>query len=200
MPVIDSLNELGKRWRSRYLGWLFAGLARLHFTPNTLTFLRFLSAPAFILFFPTYPRKMTLVLAIACAIDWIDGGLARYLKMESDRGKFWDVLVDHIVYVAAIFTLMRTGAFSFDAMAYQLMIAPVTFLLATIKESETRATDWIIHPYYTIVYYKPFALLALFAYVGWGINVVDVVVLLINVLMTITAAYHAFIISRRWAN
>lgn len=199
MSFIDNLNAAGQRWRARYLHWLFAGLAALHVTPNRLTFLRFLSAPAFIIFFGTYPRKMTLLLVVACTLDWIDGGLARYLKMESDRGKFWDVLVDHIVYVAAIFTLMSTGAFSVDAFAYQLLIAPITFLLATIKESEQRKTDWLIHPYYSIIYYKPFALALLVAYVGWGINAIDAGILVLNVAMTITAAYHTAVIARRWA-
>ncbi len=200
MSFIDSVNTWGQRWRAKYLGWLFALLARMGFTPNRLTFLRFLSAPAFILLFSTYPRKMTLVLLIASFMDWIDGGLARHLKIASDRGKFWDVLVDHIVYVAALFALMRTGAFSYEAFAYQLMIAPITYLLATIKESEARKTDWLIHPYYSIVYYKPIALIAVVAYVGWGVNYIDVAMLLLNVCMTMTALYHAFVLSRRWAD
>ena len=199
MHYIDRLNKASQRWRSQYLGWLFDALATIRLTPNRITFLRFLSAPAFILLFPTYPRKMTLVLVIACLFDWIDGGLARHLKIESDRGKFWDVLVDHIVYVAALFTVMRTGAVSVDAFAYQIMIAPIVFLLATIKESENRKTDWIIHPYYRVVYFKTFALLCLLLYVGWGINYLDVGILLLNVFMTLCAIYHAFVLSRRWA-
>lgn len=200
MSFIESINLWGQRWRGKYFGWLFTLLARIGFTPNRLTFLRFLSAPAFILFFSTYPRKMTLVLVIASFMDWVDGGLARFLKISSDRGKFWDVLVDHIVYVSALFALMRTGAFSYDAFAYQLMIAPITYLLATIKESESRKTDWLIHPYYSIVYFKPIALVAVVAYVGWGVNYIDIAMLILNVCMTATALWHAFVLSRRWAD
>ncbi len=200
MSFIATLNKAGQTWRARYLGWLFAALAAIHLTPNRITFLRFLSAPAFVLYFGTYPRKMTLVLLVACALDLVDGGLARYLKMENDRGKFWDVLVDHIVYVSAIFALMRTGAFSIDAFAYHLLIVPITFLLATIKESETTRTDWLIHPYYSIVYFKPVALALLVAYVGWGINAVDAGILVLNVLMTITAVFHAGVLARRWSH
>lgn len=200
MNIITRANTWGQTWRAKHLEWLFAFLAACRFTPNRITFLRFLAAPAFILFFPVYPRKMTLILLIACALDFVDGGLARYLKMADDRGKFWDVLVDHILYVAAIFTLLQTGAFSVGAFAYQLMIAPIMYLLATIKESEGSKTDWIIHPYYTVIYFKPVALGVLLVYVIWGINYVDAAMVLLNIAMTVAAAFFAAVLARRWSS
>lgn len=199
MEIITTLNKRGQVWREKYFSWFFELLARCRFTPNRVTFLRFLASPAFILFFPVYPRKMTLVLLVACLLDFVDGGLARHLRIADDRGKFWDVLVDHILYVSAIFTLMMTGAFSVPAFAYQLLIAPITYLLATLKESEGKKTDWIIHPYYTIVYFKPVALLVLVLYVGWGILLVDQGILLLNVAMTAVAVSHAIVLARRWS-
>lgn len=199
MQWITKANEWGQRWRAKHLRWIFAAMAKAGLTPNRLTFIRFLSAPAFIVLFPTYPRKMVLLLVSVSLLDWFDGGLARYLRIESDRGKFWDVLVDHIVYVAAVFALLRTGAFSVDAFAYHLLIVPVTYLLATIKESEFTKSDWLIHPYYTIVYFKPLALLAVVAYVIWGVDYISPMIILLNVAMTGVALFHAAVLARRWA-
>lgn len=199
MQWIKRANDWSQKARSRHLGWFFAVLSNIGITPNRLTFIRFLAAPAFMLFFATYPRKMTLVLLIASALDWFDGGLARYLKIASDRGKFWDVLVDHILYVTAVYTLLMTGAFAIGPFAYHLLLVPIVFLLATIKESEMSKTDWLIHPYYSIVYFKPLAIVALLAYVGWGINWIEPLLIVLNTIMTGVAAYHTVVLVRRWA-
>lgn len=198
MKWIDRLNEAGQVWRHRWFKPLYKVLTAVGVTPNQLTGLRFLAGPAFWLYFPVYPRKMTLVLLIAGALDFIDGGLARYQGVDSDRGKFWDVLVDHLNYVFAILALISTQAFSAGLLSYHLLIAPVFFLLATIKESEGKKTDWLIHPYYSAVYYKPLAICSLLVYVTWGINTIHETALILNIAMTMQSLYYVVVLLNRW--
>lgn len=198
MRFIETLNTKSQVWRAYWLKPLYKVLTAIGVTPNALTFVRFLAGPAFFFYFPVYPRKMTLVLLIASAMDWLDGGLARYQGRQSDRGKFWDVLVDYLNYAFAILALLSTQAFDTVSLAYQLLIAPVCYLLAILKESEGKKTDWIIHPYYSIVYFKPLALAALLLYVIWGINTINITLFFLNAVMTIQAFYYVTALAKRW--
>lgn len=198
MHFIDVLNERSQAWRATWLKPVCRLLTALHITPNRLTFLRFLAGPAFFVYFPVYPRKMTLLLLVAAALDFVDGALARFQRVESDRGKFWDVLVDHTNYAFAILTMLMTQAFNTAGLAYHLLIMPVAYLLSTIKHSEKTKSDWIIHPYYTIVYYKPLALIALVLYVVWGYDTIDTTLLVLNIGMTIQAVWDATVLAHRW--
>jgi phosphatidylglycerophosphate synthase len=196
--MIENLNQKSQVLRAKWLKPLYQLLTAVGATPNGLTFIRFLAGPVFFLYFPVYPRKMTLLLLIASAMDWVDGGLARYQGKDSDRGKFWDVLVDYLNYAFAILALLSTQAFDSVLMAYQLLIAPVCYLLAVLKESEGKKTDWIIHPYYSIIFFKPLALAALLLYVIWGINIINLTVLFLNVVMTVQAFYYVITLAQRW--
>ncbi|MBI4121715.1 MAG: CDP-alcohol phosphatidyltransferase family protein [Parcubacteria group bacterium] len=198
MSWFEGINKKGQEWRAIWLKPIYQLLTALNVNSNHLTFLRFLAGPVFFFYFPVYPRKMTLLLIVAGLLDLVDGGLARYQKRESDRGKFWDVLVDHLTYVFAILALLSTQAFAATILGYQLLIAPVCYLLATIKESEGEKTDWIIHPFYSIVYFKPLVIAALLAYVIWGVDTMTITILLVNVWMTVHAVFDAITLAKRW--
>ena len=167
-------------------------------TANKITFIRFWAGPIYVLLFPYKPLWAIMLIILANIADWFDGALARYQKMESDRGKFWDVLVDHINYVLPVFALLLVPGIDPIQIGYNLLIVPILYLLAILKESEHTKTDWIIHPYYTIIYFKPFAAIVLILFVLGYLSQPDEVFMGINIIMTIYAFYFAWILVKRW--
>lgn len=174
-------------------------LTKLRIKPNHLSFFRILGGLLFIYYFPTQPELAVIILLIFTLLDMVDGALARYQKNASDRGKFWDVLVDHLNYVLPLFGVVLAGIFSDVQIAYQLMIAPIVYLLATIVESEKTKTDWIIHPYYKIIYFKPFGLIAITLFAFTTINIVNETIFVLNIAMTLWTVYYIFVLNKRWS-
>lgn len=91
--------------------------------PNSLTILRILLIPVFVMIFYASPDTIpphwvnltaTLVFALAAATDWLDGYLARVLDQASAFGAFLDPVADKLMVVAALIVLVefeRVGAF-----------------------------------------------------------------------------------------
>jgi len=77
--------------------------------PNSLTLLRILLIPVFVVtyYLPnTWAPTATVVLFIAAAItDWLDGYLARRLNQTSPFGAFLDPVADKLMVVAALVLL-----------------------------------------------------------------------------------------------
>lgn len=198
MAVINNFMKWSQKARAKSLKPLFGAMTTLHIRPNHITFFRALAGPLFVLLFVDYAQAAVWVIVIASILDWFDGGLARYQKRFSDRGKFWDVLIDHLNYVFPVFALMLIDIFNPLLIGYHLLIVPVLYLLAVLKESEGKKTDWIIRPYYTIIYFKPVALLAIILFAFFAINWVNQILLGLNIAMTVWALYYTLILARRW--
>ncbi len=195
---LDLINKRGQQLRAKLFAPIFPILTKLGFTPMRLTCLRLIGGVVFVFMLPKAPKTAFIILMLAALLDWIDGGLARYQQVASDRGKFWDVLVDHTNYVLAVFAFIRLGVFSPVILSYHLVIVPILYLLATIKESEHRKTDWIIYPFYAIVYFKPVGILVAFLYIWFEINQVNLVIALLNAVMTLFAVRFAIELHQRW--
>lgn len=199
MMNIDQLVKGSQKIRDKSLLPLWKFLTFLRVTPNAITFARFLiGGVSFYFLYPLYPKLALSLVILSAMLDFLDGGLARYQKIASDRGKFWDVLVDHFNYVFPIYTFLVFESFSTAILSYQLLITPIVFLLATIADSEERKTDWIIHPYYKTIYFKIFGLLALVLYVYFSIDSVDIILLALNIAMTIWSLYYVWVLLKRW--
>jgi cardiolipin synthase len=90
--------------------------------PNSLTFLRILLIPVFVVIFYASPETIpphwvnltaTLVFALAAITDWLDGYLARVLRQTSAFGAFLDPVADKLMVAAALIVLVefeRVGA------------------------------------------------------------------------------------------
>ncbi len=195
---IDQLNKDGQELRAITLAPVFKFLTKLKIQANDITALRLLSLPVYLYFIADHPAIAVTTLLIGTFLDWFDGGLARYQNKASDRGKFWDVLADHTIYVVGVFGLFFLNTISPIILSYQLLIVPILYLLATIAAAESMKTDWIIHPYYRIVYFKPFGIVAMVLYAYWGVDYLEETIYLLNIVMSALTLYYIWVLQKRW--
>lgn len=77
--------------------------------PNTLTFIRILIIPVFVLLLidpsPYYSLWATLIFILASFTDWLDGYIARAFDAQSILGTMLDPLADKILVMAALIML-----------------------------------------------------------------------------------------------
>ncbi|PCH57068.1 MAG: CDP-diacylglycerol--glycerol-3-phosphate 3-phosphatidyltransferase [Legionellales bacterium] len=78
--------------------------------PNTLTVLRILLLPIFIIFyylpFPSSNAVAAAIFSFAAITDWLDGYLARKLAQESSFGAFLDPVADKLMVAIALMLLV----------------------------------------------------------------------------------------------
>ena len=86
--------------------------------PNSLTWLRILLIPVFLMFyyFPeTWMERHSVnttaagIFLLAAITDWLDGYLARKLKQTSAFGAFLDPVADKLMVAAALILLLQLG-------------------------------------------------------------------------------------------
>lgn len=79
--------------------------------PNTLTLLRIVLIPVFVLLFylpvPWGRMACAVVFLVAAVTDWIDGYLARRLDQTSPFGAFLDPVADKLMVAAALVLLVE---------------------------------------------------------------------------------------------
>jgi CDP-diacylglycerol--glycerol-3-phosphate 3-phosphatidyltransferase len=79
--------------------------------PNWITVSRMLMALPFLLLLEGHglERIATVIFTIAALTDWLDGYLARRLKLVTDLGKLLDPLVDKVLVTGALVALVSRG-------------------------------------------------------------------------------------------
>ncbi|MGO8684210.1 MAG: CDP-alcohol phosphatidyltransferase family protein [Thermoleophilia bacterium] len=89
--------------------------------PNTLTVLRLLSLPAFVVLYahdaPRASWSAATLLFFAALSDVADGFIARRFHFESDFGRILDPFVDRAFYVTLLVTLLVCGTLPWWAVA-----------------------------------------------------------------------------------
>lgn len=81
--------------------------------PNSLTFLRILLTPLFLVLLfseSSFSRQISLIVYIVAALtDWYDGWVARKFGYVSRWGQFFDPLADKVLSAAALFAFVYLG-------------------------------------------------------------------------------------------
>lgn len=100
--------------------------------PNVLTLVRISVIPLLVVFF-YLPYSWahiaaTLIFALACATDWLDGYLARYLKQSTKFGAFLDPVADKLMVSTALILIVAEPTFRYVS-TNSAMVSIPTFLL-----------------------------------------------------------------------
>ncbi len=144
--------------------WLFA---RAGFTPNAVSLSQVALGVVIVALIPSQPRIAFALFVVALALDGVDGALARATGRTTNFGALLDQYADHIREVLVVAGLAAHGALS-PAVAVLYGLAYPAFNLTLYVCNAYRAPLPIAIKSYVTFY--P----ALFAYLWFGINVLDV--------------------------
>ncbi len=106
--------------------------------PNFLTLSRLASLPVllFLMFIDASWAAWTALFlyTLGCITDWLDGWLARKLKIESAFGKFLDPIADKIFVITVILCLVATNKLTDWWVIPPLLIITREFLISGLRE------------------------------------------------------------------
>jgi phosphatidylglycerophosphate synthase len=187
LKFIDRLNKDSRRKREKFFRPILKDLKKMGITANMLSNLRIFLVLLFLPIFFYNKFAGALLMLFILFLDSLDGSLARYSKNASDRGKFIDISVDHLVYSIIAVTLL---AFKVD----------VFYILATIKKQEFEESDWIIKPYPQLSYLKTLPVLAFLIASFLTLNpiLINWALALPNLVATLLVIYYFIFIQIRW--
>lgn len=175
MPApADSYSDLERRLLEpahRVLQTVYAPvvwlLARLGFTPNAVSLSQVPLAILTVALIPTQPHVASALFVVTLALDGIDGALARATNRATTFGALLDQYADHIREVLVVAGLAAHGALHpAIATLYGLAYPAFNFTLYVCNAYGV-PLPIAIKSYLT---FYP----ALFAYLWWGVNVLDV--------------------------
>jgi phosphatidylglycerophosphate synthase len=181
--VPDSYSELERKLllpARRFMMFLYSPLvqllARLPISPNMVSFSQVILSVVVVALMPSQPRLAFLLFISAIALDGVDGALARATKRATRFGALFDQYCDHIREVVVVSGLALHGALNpFLAGLYGLTYPAFNLTLALCNLYRVPLPFAVKS--YLLVY--P----ALFAYLWFGLNVIDVAVALALALM-----------------
>ena len=102
-------------------------------TPNTLTFLRLLVIPLFVLAYywrsPWSNATATGLFLLGAITDWLDGYLARRLNQSSAFGAFLDPVADKLLVAAALILLVSSQGLAQHSLNHRLFSIAVLVII-----------------------------------------------------------------------
>lgn len=147
-----SEGEGGFMQRSQQVrGWLLkpllALLAGLGCRPGHLTFLSLLSGLAFVPFFlGGYPLGGMICLALHVLLDGLDGPLARFSGVASNRGSFTDTMADQMVVTFTTVALIQDGLAGLWPGVMYLFFYSQVVLFAMARNAMAIPYSWLVRP------------------------------------------------------
>jgi len=190
-------KKFSTKWRAiNFLPFLKL-LAKLKMTPNKITVFRlFFVLPLAYCFYAGNLLGVLIWYLIFWFLDLIDGALARYLKIQSDKGRFLDSVVDNFMYCFLILGFIYLAAVKVWLLACNIVLELFAQLLATIYKRAGQPSDWLINVQPDLPYFKTLAHTALLLYF-FNINILLPAFWFINIVLTITALYYFIKILQR---
>jgi CDP-diacylglycerol--glycerol-3-phosphate 3-phosphatidyltransferase len=100
--------------------------------PNILTFIRILVIPflALVFYLPYGWGHLAaaILFALACVTDWLDGYLARSLKLSTKLGAFLDPVADKVMVSVVLVLLVGEPQFQFITVSSTVFAMPVAMI------------------------------------------------------------------------
>lgn len=119
---------------------------QLFYWPNVLTLVRISVIPLLVIFFylPVSWSHLAaaIIFAIACATDWLDGYLARYLKQSTRIGAFLDPVADKLMVSTGLILIVAEPTFRYVSTNSSMVSIPS--LLLTIPAAIIVAREIIV--------------------------------------------------------
>lgn len=196
--IIETLERYNRRAAFVIFYPLLIWCKRVGLTPLFFVSFRILSLPILFLLFQESLFWAGILLIILVVSDIVDGVLARYLDVVTDRGRFEDLFSDFLMYGVCLLGIISLQAAGTGLAAYSLFISPVISILAVLKKQEHHPTNWLIKPKPHIWYYKVIFYFSFFLYLFLAKNSLDEILWLMNSLMTIESLYYFGILQKRW--
>lgn len=164
-------------------------LAALHVSPNAVSFSQVILGAVVVGLMPQHPRVAFVLFVVAIALDGVDGALARATNRVTRFGALFDQYCDHAREVIVVAGLALHGALNpFLAGLYGLTY-PGFNLTLYLCNSYRVSLPFAIKSY--LVVYP-----ALFAYLWFGVNVLDAAVALAIALMGLVVGLGLWRLSR----
>ena len=173
-------------------------LTKLKITANLLSNFKIIIFLPCLFLLSKNPKLAFLFLLVSLITDMLDGPLARYQKKQSDKGKFVDTFGDYIIYLLVILSLIYFNLFNSNILVYHLFVFPLIAILSTIKNQEFTKTDWIIKPAPLLGHFNALVYISLFSFFFFGINYVDLILLILNIYFSFLLIYYFVFIQLRW--
>lgn len=156
--------------RTKFFNPISKVLTFFHITPDILSYKGVLLMVAFIFVAGHSLIWGFWLIVIRMIIDCLDGSLARYQKIDSDRGKFVDVLMDQLGFAMFIFGIIKLGLITGLVGALYLYFIVLVTVLMVIKNNFYRKSNWLFFASaggfpYTLVYIS-YILYGFYAYGG----------------------------------
>jgi len=184
-------------FRAKYFKPILRLLAILKITPNQITIFRLIFiAPIAYYFFIENLTGVLIFYLLFWLLDLVDGALARYLGLQSDKGRFLDSVVDNFMYAVLILGFIYIEAAWAWLLAANILLEFMVQLLATIKKKLNTPSDWLINVQPDAPYFKSAAHLALLAYF-FGYNFLNPFFVFLNGWLAITVFYYFLIIEKK---
>lgn len=121
-------------------------LAGMGVHPDLLTYLGVLSMLGFIYFVDHDPLSACACLAATLVMDSLDGALARYLHIDSDRGKFVDIFADNLNFTLFVIGLLYASLIDGVTAVLFTYFMLLTRVLLIFRKNVGQKSDWIIRP------------------------------------------------------
>lgn len=133
-------------WRDRLVHPLVVLSAALRVSPNNVSLLGLLAMLGFIATVRTSPPVAVLSLAISIVCDATDGALARHLRIDSDKGKLTDIIVDATTFTLFIIGLVVGGIVTPQRGLLLTAIMLVSKALRIWRHSRLLSSAWHFRP------------------------------------------------------
>lgn len=117
-------------------------LAKLHITPNVVTYAGTASMVCCVIFMKRDVKISLIFAAATYLMDLLDGALARYLNHLSDKGKFIDSFSDHINYLLLNVGFVYTGILNPMLGMLVLYLILMDTVLRAVYSSFYIKSDW----------------------------------------------------------
>ena len=201
MKAIKKLEKGSKESRSVLFKPILSILTKLGINSNHISFLGLIFS--FIMFYFLIKNQVInslIFFILILLVDGIDGSLARYQEKTTDKGKFFDMVVDSIVATLLVLGLMILDQINYLNGALFIYLMLLAIIFAIMINSKHYKTDWLFHARAGFFAHLPKNIFYVF-FVLWVLGIANFInswVIVSNIFLAVLCLVYFFIIWRKY--